>query len=184
MRLRRSRRGWAHAAAVLVRKRRRYGAYLAHLGMVVLVVGIAGSHFWQQQKTIAMMPGDQVSVAGYTLTYTGTEQRQLADHTEVVGDMRLGDQTLQPARATYAGLGGQALTHAAIRSTPIADVYVVLAGVNSDGSASFQIFVNPLVIWIWAGGAIIILGVILGNVGERRRAFELQVARSASPQPA
>jgi cytochrome c-type biogenesis protein CcmF len=184
LKLRRSRRGLAQAAAVAVRKRRRYGAYLAHLGMVVLVVGIAGSHFWQQEKVVSLKPGDQVTVAGYTLTYTGSEQRQLADHTELVGTMRLGDQTLEPARATYAGLGGQSLTHAAISSTPIADVYVVLAGLNDDGSAAFQIFVNPLVIWIWAGGAIIILGVILGNVGERRRAFELQVARAASPQPA
>jgi Cytochrome c biogenesis factor len=183
-RLRRSGHGLAQAAAVVVRKRRRYGAYLAHLGMVVLVVGIAGSHFWQQEKDVSLKPGEQVSVAGYTLTYTGADQRQLADHTELVGAMRLGDQTLEPARATYAGLGGQSLTHAAISSTPIADVYVVLAGLNDDGSASFQIFVNPLVTWIWAGGAIIILGVILGNVGERRRAFELQVARAASPQPA
>ncbi|HEY8841768.1 MAG TPA: cytochrome c-type biogenesis CcmF C-terminal domain-containing protein [Candidatus Dormibacteraeota bacterium] len=184
LKLRRSRRGWAQAAAVVVRKRRRYGAYLAHLGMVVLVVGIAGSHFWQQEKIVALKPGEQVTVAGYTLTYTGAEQRQLADHTELVGTMRMGDQTLEPARATYAGLGGQSLTHAAISSTPIADVYVVLAGLNDDGSAAFQIFVNPLVIWIWAGGAIVILGVVLGNVGERRRAFELQVARAASPQPA
>jgi len=184
LKLRRSRRGWAQAAAVVVRKRRRYGAYLAHLGMVVLVVGIAGSHFWQQEKIVALKPGEQVTVAGYTLTYTGAEQRQLADHTELVGSMRMGDQTLEPARATYAGLGGQSLTHAAISSTPIADVYVVLAGLNDDGSAAFQIFVNPLVIWIWAGGAIVILGVVLGNVGERRRAFELQVARAASPQPA
>lgn len=182
--LRRSRRGWAQAAAVVVRKRRRYGAYLAHLGMVVLVVGIAGSHFWQQEKIVALKPGEQVTVAGYTLTYTGAEQRQLADHTELVGTMRMGDQTLEPARATYAGLGGQSLTHAAISSTPIADVYVVLAGLNDDGSAAFQIFVNPLVTWIWAGGAIVILGVVLGNVGERRRAFELQVARAASPLPA
>jgi cytochrome c-type biogenesis protein CcmF len=182
--LRRSGRGWTHAAAVIVRKRRRYGAYLAHLGMVVLVVGIAGSHFWQQEKTLSLKPGDQVSIAGYTLTYTGAEQRQLADHTELVGSMQLGDQTLEPARATYAGLGGQSLTHAAISSTPIADVYVVLAGVNADGSASFQIFVNPLVVWIWAGGLIIILGVMLGNVGERRTALDLQVARATSPQPA
>jgi cytochrome c-type biogenesis protein CcmF len=184
LKLRRSRQGWAQAAAVVVRKRRRYGAYLAHLGMVVLVVGIAGSHFWQQEKDISLMPGDQVSVAGYTLTYTGAEQRQLADHTELVGAMRLGDQTLEPARATYAGLGGQSLTHVAISSTPIADVYVVLAGLNTDGSAAFVIFVNPLVSWIWAGGAIIILGVILGNVGERQKVFELQVARVASPLPA
>jgi len=124
LKLRRSRRGWAQAAAVVVRKRRRYGAYLAHLGMVVLVVGIAGSHFWQQEKIVALKPGEQVTVAGYTLTYTGAEQRQLADHTELVGSMRMGDQTLEPARATYAGLGGQSLTHAAISSTPIADVYV------------------------------------------------------------
>ena len=86
--------------------------------------------------------------------------------------MRLGNQTLEPARATYAGLGGQSLTHVAISSTPIADVYVVLAGMNGDGSASFRVFVNPLVSWIWAGGAIIIFGVLLGNIGERAPAGE------------
>ncbi len=184
MRLNASRRGWSHAAAVVLRKRRRYGAYLAHLGMVVLVTGIAGSQLWQQQKLVSLMPGEQTSIAGYTLTYSGAEQRQLADHTELVGAMRLGDQTLEPARASYAGLGGQSLTHVAISSTPVADVYVVLTGVNADGSASFQIFVNPLVSWIWAGGAIIILGVILGNVGERRRVYEAAVKRVASAVPA
>jgi cytochrome c-type biogenesis protein CcmF len=184
LRLRRTGRGWSQAAAVILRKRRRYGAYLAHLGMVVLVIGIAGSHFWQQEKLVTLMPGEQVSVAGYTLTYTGSEQRQLADHTELVGSMRLGDQTLEPARATYAGLGGQSLTHVAISSSPVADVYVVLAGMNDDGSASFQVFVNPLVSWIWAGGAIIILGVMLGNVGERQRASDLVVARAPAAVPA
>jgi cytochrome c-type biogenesis protein CcmF len=184
LKLRRSGLGLSRAAVAVVRKRRRYGAYLAHLGMVVLVVGIAGSHFWQQQKDVTLKPGDQVSVAGYTLTYAGAEQRQLADHTELIGAMRLGDQTLQPARASYAGLGGQSLTHVAISSTPVADVYVVLAGIADDGSASFRIFVNPLVTWIWAGGAIIILGVILGNVGERRRASDLVVARVPNAVPA
>jgi cytochrome c-type biogenesis protein CcmF len=140
--------------------------------MVVLVVGVAGSHFWQQQRDVSLVPGAQVSVAGYTLTYAGAEQRQLADHTELVGSMRLGDTTLEPARASYAGLGGQSLTHVAISSTPVADVYVILNGINDDGSASFRILVNPLVGWIWAGGAIIIFGVIIGNVGERRRAIE------------
>ena len=61
---------------------------------------------------------------------------------------------------------------------------MVLAGVNDDGSASFQIFVNPLVSWIWAGGAIIILGIILGNVGERRRAFEPAAQRVPTAVPA
>ena len=184
LKLRRSRLGFSQSVTAIARKRRRYGAYLAHLGMVVLVVGIAGSHFWQQQKDVSLMPGGEVSVAGYTLTYMGAEQRQLADHTELVGTMRLGDKTLQPARASYAGLGGQSLTHVAISSSPIADVYVILAGTNDDGSASFRIFVNPLVTWIWAGGAIIILGVILGNVGEGRRVSDLAVARVRTAVPA
>jgi cytochrome c-type biogenesis protein CcmF len=166
-----SRGDWARLANRLVLKRRRYGAYLAHMGLVVLATGIAGSHLWQQQKDVTLAPGGQVTVAGYTLTYTGSQERQLADHTELVAAMRFGDSTLEPSRATYAGLGGQSLTHVAISTTPVADVYVVLAGTNPDGSASFQVFVNPLVTWIWAGGAIIILGVVLGNVGDRSAAM-------------
>ena len=156
----------------LVRKRRRYGAYLAHIGLVVLATGIAGSHFWQQEKEVTLAPGASMSVSGYTLTYTGSQVHQLSDHTEYVAAMKFGDKTLEPSRATYAGLGGQALTHVAISTTPLADVYVVLAATGADGSASFQVFVNPLVSWIWAGGAIIILGVVLGNVGERSAAAE------------
>jgi cytochrome c-type biogenesis protein CcmF len=175
---------WPRAAAQIVRKRRRYGAYLAHLGLVVLVAGVAASHFWQVEKDVSLMPGDHVSVAGYTLTYVGAESRQLADHTELVGAIRLGDQVLEPARATYAGLGGQSLTHVAISSSPIADVYVVLTGTGSDGSASFRVFINPLVSWIWAGGAIIILGVLLGNLGERSPALEPIAARRRTAVPA
>ena len=155
------------------RKRRRYGAYLAHLGLVVVVIGVAASHFGQQQKDVTLQPGEEVTVGGYTLTYTGSEQRHLADHTELIADLRFGDRSLEPSRATYAGLGGQGLTHVAITTTPVADVYVVLAGLNDDGSAAFRIFVNPLVTWIWAGGAVIILGVAAGNIGERRPAVEL-----------
>jgi len=164
--------GWKRLPTVLVRRRRRYGAYLAHLGLAVLVAGIGASHFWQQEKDVTLAPGQQVTVAGYTLTYAGSEQRQLADHSELVASMRFGDTTLEPALATYAGLGGQALTHVAINTTPLADIYVVLAGANADGSAAFRVFVNPLVSWIWAGGAIIIFGVVLGNLGERAPAVE------------
>lgn len=172
-------RGWA----VLRRRRRRYGAYLAHLGLAVLVTGIAASHFWQQEKEVTLAPGQQVTVAGYTLTYVGAVERQLADHTELVGAMRFGATTLEPARATYAGLGGQSLTHVAISTTPLADVYVVLAGAGNDGSASFRIFVNPLVTWIWAGAAIIIVGVLLGNIRDRAPVLEIVSRRVPARVP-
>jgi len=173
--------GWSRAVVMLARRRRRYGAYLAHLGLAVVVIGLAASHFWQQEKDVTLQPEQQVSVAGYTLTYSGFENRQLADHTELVAAMRLGDQTLEPARATYAGLGGQSLTHVAISTSATADVYVVLAGTNGDGSASFRVFINPLVSWIWTGGAIIIIGVLLGNAGAPRAAIQPVVSRVPRP---
>ncbi len=180
-RWRRSRGGWARAAELVGKRRRRYGAYLAHIGLAVAVIGLAASHFLQLEKDVTLRAGQQVSVAGYTLTYTGATQKEFADHSELVAAMNVAGQTLEPARATYAGLGGQSLTHVAISSSPVADLYVVLAGIGADGSASFRVFVNPLVTWIWAGGAIIILGVLLGNAGERRPAIEPVVARVPSP---
>jgi cytochrome c-type biogenesis protein CcmF len=174
--------GWANVLAPLASRRRRYGAYLAHVGLVVVVVGVAASHFWQLEKDVTLRPGEQVSIGGYTLTYSGSAQRQLADHSELVAAMSFGDQTLEPARATYAGLGGQSLTHVAISTTATADVYVILVGTSADGSASFRVLVNPLVSWIWAGAIVIILGVVLGNVGERSpvRAPALVPVRAAS----
>ena len=124
------------------------------------------------------------TVAGYTLTYTGARQRTLSDHVEWIAAMRFGDQTLEPSRATYATLGGQALTHVAISTTPFADVYVVLAATNDDGSAVFRIIVNPLVAWIWAGGAVIIAGVVLGNAGVASPVAELARRRVPVTLPA
>jgi cytochrome c-type biogenesis protein CcmF len=167
--------------ALLVRKRRRYGAYLAHVGLVVVALGVAASHFWQQESDVTLQPGAHVTVAGFTLTYNGAEQRQLGDHSELVAAMQFGDRTLEPARATYAGLGGQSLTHVAISTTPWADVYVILTGANPDGSASFRILVNPLVSWIWAGGALLLLGVALGNLGVRAPALVTQPGRATAP---
>jgi cytochrome c-type biogenesis protein CcmF len=162
---------------LFLKRRRRYGAYLAHIGLVVVAVGIAASHFWQQEADVTMQPGQRVAVFGSALTYTGAEQRQLSDHTELVAVMRFGDTTLEPSRATYAGLGGQSLTHVAITTTPLADVYVILVGSNPDGSASFRILINPLVSWIWAGGGLLLLGVALGNLGARQAATAAAVTR-------
>jgi len=168
--------------ASVIARRRRFGAYMAHLGLAVVATGIAASQLGQQERDVALAPGEQATVAGYTLTYTGSEQRDAGDHTELVASVSFGDQTLEPSRAVYAGLGGQALTHVAITTTPVADVYVVLAGMDEDGRAAFRVFVNPLVTWIWAGGAVLILGVLLGNVGALDA--ELARRRAAATLPA
>lgn len=181
------RRGGSWPAASLrelTRNRRRYGAYLAHVGILVVAAGMIGSHFWQQSRQVTMHPGQSVTMGRYTLTYQGVAQQSLGDHSEQVARLRLGDETLEPARSTYGSLGGQALTHVAIRSTPIDDLYVVLAAPADGDTATLNIFVNPLVTWIWGGAALLILGVLLGQAGGRQPATDRARAVVTAPAPA
>ena len=56
----------------------------------------------------------------------------------------------------------QRVSEVAIRYTLAEDLYVVLAGLEDEGNlAVFQVFVNPLVNWIWLGGALMMLGTIV-----------------------
>jgi cytochrome c-type biogenesis protein CcmF len=155
-----------------------------HLALVVLVMGIATSHFWQQERDVTLQPGQSVSLGGYTLTYTGVSEHRLSDHTDLVANMSMGGQTLEPGRAVYEDLGGQSVTEVAIQSSPVADVYVVLADTGTDGSASFRVFVTPLVTWIWAGGVLLILGVLLGNASLPLRRWRDERVPARHPAPA
>jgi cytochrome c-type biogenesis protein CcmF len=167
------------ALRLAARNRRRYAAHLVHLGLVVVAAGIAGSHFWQSDRTVTLRPGQAVDVAGYRLEYMGGQEYASGDHTELVARLSLGGETLEPSRLIYPGLGGQSLSRVAIRSTPLQDLYVVLNGRDDGGAASFRILVNPLVPWIWAGGALLILGVLIGHLPVRPRP-----ATRAAPAPA
>jgi cytochrome c-type biogenesis protein CcmF len=176
---------WPLAAArVLARNRRRYGAYMAHAGMLAIAAGLIGSHTWQQSRQATLRPGQSVTVGSHTLTYEGVAARSEADHSALVARVRLGDEALEPARLTYPSLGGQAVTQPAIRSAPLDDVYVVLAGADSSGAA-LTVYVNPLVTWIWVGGALLVGGVLLANlvrpVAEAERAPAALGARVAIP---
>jgi len=157
---------------VIVRNRRRYGAYLAHVGILAVAAGLIGSHVWQQSRQVTLHPGESVTVARYTLTYEGVAQRPAGDHSEQLARLRLGQETLSPARLTYASLGGQAVTQVAIRSTAVDDLYVVLVAPADGDAATFAIYVNPLVTWIWAGAALLIVGVLLGHAGRPEPASE------------
>ena len=83
----------------------------------------------------------------------------------------------------------QPATQVAIRSTPLYDLYVVLAGIDDQsGMATFQVFLTPLVFWLWAGGLVMVFGTVIAmwpNVRERAAIAEAlsrgkeQIARRA-----
>src|SRR5438105_15782755 len=93
---------------------------------------------------------------------------------------------MSPARLFYKRLR-QPATSVAIRSTPANDLYLVLAGIDDNsGLATFQVFLTPLVFWLWAGGFIMAFGTVIvmwPNVRERA-AMAAALRASTAVEPA
>ena len=141
---------------------RRSGAHIVHLGIVLIAVGIAGSSIYQDEVHVALALGQAVDVQGYTLVYEDlasdtTSARQ--QFTAIVGVYRGSKKvaTLRPQKDLYGNIE-QWVTEVAIRSTLKEDLYLILAGLEQDRTATFRVLINPLVIWLWIGGAVLLLG--------------------------
>jgi cytochrome c-type biogenesis protein CcmF len=53
----------------VTRNRRRYGGYIVHLGIAVLLIGIAASSSFQTNRDLRLDVGERAVVGDYTLTY-------------------------------------------------------------------------------------------------------------------
>jgi cytochrome c-type biogenesis protein CcmF len=177
----------ARALVNLVAKNnRRYGGYVIHLGVILAFVGIVTSSFFRLEVKQTVKDGGSIDVGPYQLFYMG--MKTSADsHMEIaraqVEVMRDGKPIvlMQPAKLFYKRQG-QPATVVALRSTPLSDLYVVLAGVDDKDQATFQIFLTPLVFWLWAGGIIMAIGTVIvmwPNVRERA-AIADAVSRAAA----
>ena len=171
---------------LMARNRRRYGGYIIHLAVVIMTIGIIGSNAFQVSTQGQLRPGEQLTIGRYVVTYDGLDEfntndgRQVARATvSVYRDGRYVGQ-LHPRRDYYTE-SQQPMTIPGVRSTVEDDVYVLLVTwepVAADG-ATFKIYVNPLVNWVWAGGFIFILGTLVAawpDPAEVRRRVATTVA--------
>jgi len=151
------------ALATLLRKnQRRYGGYIIHLGIVVMLLGISGSVFnYESLENVG--PGDSVDVQGdYRFRYLTAEPITKQHYGGATARLALyrDDEPLvvmKPEKRMY-WLEQQPSTIPSIYSTWIEDVYVILSAVETDGSATIKIYRNPLVNWIWAGAIVFAIG--------------------------
>jgi len=71
----RARRAMSHEPAPLAfaqlvrRNRRRYGGYVVHAGLAVLLIGVAASTSFQHSRYATLMPGQSTKLDGYTVRY-------------------------------------------------------------------------------------------------------------------
>ncbi len=70
---------WPLALGGLVRRnRRRYGGYLVHLGIAVLLIGVAASSSFQHSRELFLSPGQSAIVDGYRFDYVRPTEATLA----------------------------------------------------------------------------------------------------------
>src|SRR5580658_2832250 len=185
----------ARALVSLVAKNnRRYGGYIIHLGVVFAFIGIVASSFFRTEVKRSVREGQSFSIGAYEITYLGlkgVETAHLEDLSARLDVRSRGREiaTMEPARLFYKR-PQQPATRVAIRSTPLADLYVVLAGVDDQsGLATFEVFLTPLVFWLWAGGLMMAIGTVVvmwPNVRERAAlavALGRDEALAAEPAP-
>ncbi len=154
--------GWAGALGrALLRNRRRYGGYVVHLGVVLIVLGFAGSAF-RVERQQHLPQGGSMKVGDYTLRYEelvrgDTAEKEIAQVNIAAIDEDGSMHALEPQRNLHK-VQQQFQSEVAIHSSPIEDLYVVVTAIDPDGDASVRAFVNPLTWWIWAGAAVMALG--------------------------
>ena len=161
---------------LVARSRRRYGGYIVHLGIALMFLGFAGQGYKLDQQVL-LKPGEQAQVGRFTLRYdalrvTDDGQKQMiTGHVTASKDGRaIGE--MAPAKWFFRKHEDQPTSEVAIRRSPSEDLYIVLAGYDTQTqSATFQIVVNPLVNWIWVGFGVMAFGTGIALLPESAFAF-------------
>jgi cytochrome c-type biogenesis protein CcmF len=155
----------AQALFALWRKnQQRYGGYIVHLGAVSILMGIAGSVL-NEERLENVRPGSEVRIADYRLRYLTAQPLPAQHYGGAVARIALyrNDEPLgvmAPEKRMY-WLEEQPASIPSVHSTLREDLYVILTALEPDGSATLKVYRNPLVNWIWIGGAIFVLGTAL-----------------------
>jgi cytochrome c-type biogenesis protein CcmF len=150
------------------RNTRRYGGYLVHFGVVLIIIGFAGLPF-NQEKEQEMGFDDTMQIGGYTLvcqSYTQDDTPNYGSEWAVLDVYKNGEKidTMFPERRFYKA-SEQTSTIVANRSRPNEDLYLVYTGKNPDSvKPIIKAHVNPLVMWIWIGVAVVGFGTVLALI--------------------
>jgi cytochrome c-type biogenesis protein CcmF len=157
-------------------------------------MGVIGDAYFKQETQGTISQGESLSVGGYQLEfkellgYPGSDGREIV---EAVTSLSQDGQVIRPLspRRDYFVVQEQPVSVPGVYSTPGMDFYVLLVGWDDMGtSATFKIYVNPLINWVWIGGLVMIFGTIIAtwsNPSKREATYVLKqtVLTPISSQP-
>jgi len=147
------------------------GGMIVHLGVVLAAIGLAASGSFDQQAEARLAPGDSRRVNGHDVTFEAFSERQSSNRLVRAAAMQVDGNTLEPRLQRFPN-GTQEIGKPAVRYGLVDTVYLALiqGPRSSDGTILVRVIVQPMVGWLWAGGALMVAGTALSAFpGSRRR---------------
>jgi len=157
---------------LFVRNRRRYGGFIVHLGVALFAIGLASSSAFQVEREAMLRKGESLEAGRYRIRFDTLRGSEGPTHVKVEGIFTIFNDRHEAGRMTPA------LRFYPTQQEPIAevdywigfkeDLYLILGSFDREGDwAVIKVLVNPMVSWIWIGGAIMVLGTLLALLPAR-----------------
>jgi cytochrome c-type biogenesis protein CcmF len=148
--------------AILREQPRRQGAHLAHLGLVVLALGVAFSTAYKSSAEVTLNRGQASTLMGKPAVLDSLEQRTYPYGASAIATVTLGGQTYTPRSNVYINGGNTLYPTPSVHYGLFGDSYLVTTNLDPAGQwASVRLISSPLVSWIWIGMLVIVAGASL-----------------------
>jgi cytochrome c-type biogenesis protein CcmF len=159
-----------------------WGATLAHFGLGITLLGIIGETQWGLERIAEVKPGQSISVRRYDLQFDGMTTRQGSNYRELAAHFtvrRHGDfiGVMEPAKRSFPSRD-TATTQTALMTRGVSQLYLSLGDPNPDGSLAVRLYYKPLVLLIWFGAVVMVVGGALSLSDRRLRVGAPKPARS------
>jgi cytochrome c-type biogenesis protein CcmF len=146
---------------------------LVHLGVVVIAVALAGATSFAHRTQLSIEKGQTVVFDQHSFTFLGWQKILTPSENGVQGLVRIdGGGVFKPGVASFDG-NQQGTGTPSIDSSVVDDVYLSLASgpasLPSNQPLVVEVYVQPLVMWMWVGGGMIFFGAILSAIPGKRR---------------
>jgi cytochrome c-type biogenesis protein CcmF len=194
---------------LVARNRRRYGGYIVHLGIVIYFAAFAGYAFKTEMEA-TLKPGASASLRSpyghtYTFTHLGVSQFEQLNRVVTQASVQVAkdgkpigvvnSEKRQHFSEPAPGVRQKSFepsTEVGIRYSLQEDLYIVYAGsVAGTEEAVYRFTINPLVVWVWIGGIVLVLGglitmwpggVVSGIARQKQAGYEVQLAGSGAAE--
>ncbi|MDP2952535.1 MAG: cytochrome c-type biogenesis CcmF C-terminal domain-containing protein, partial [Chloroflexota bacterium] len=158
----------------------RYGGYIIHLAILMIAVGLVGLNFYKSEKEATLLPGETMSLGSYTMKYEGKSEFNTPSRNVTVATLSLYNSDGKSigflnAKKFLHRYYDQPVTEVAIYTTPLEDFYVILGAWGEDGSTVFKVVINPMVVWVWIGGVLVLVGTVVAFWPDRRERLTEEV---------